>query len=455
MGNTEKNATPAVTELILRLSQHFPKHTFFTTSYLTTQQVTDKQLPPNVGVIVSAIDYPLRRTDGKDEQDKKFAEQLDNWKKVTNNIYIWDYINNFDDYLTPFPILKIAQQRLQLFKQHGASGIFFNGSGYSYSSFDEMRTFVLSALLINPELPVDELIKSYFNQEYPVSKKWLYDYYTELENNAQSGKRLGLYAGIRESEKGFLYPEKFIKFYDEMGNFVSEAKGKERKKLHELQTALSFTRMELARDHGFDAYGYAKRNGKDIQPLPQTREWIAQLKEHKAFAGMEYYNESAYEIDYYIKEWEQYILASDIKKSLFLGMNPSATPKLNKNDSKKLTDGTHGLPGDYHCGWVIIPGEECTINLPVKGLNASGTFYISFLNLPRHRIYAPQQVQLLKDGVAYKTIDLKPEDSPEKGEMMKATVPADLNGTEQLSIKISCLKKPGTQMGIDEIAFIP
>lgn len=455
LGNTEKNATPAVTELILRLSQRFPKHTFFTTSYLTTQQVTDKQLPPNVGVIVSTIDYPLRRTDGKDEQDKKFAEQLDNWKKVTNNIYIWDYINNFDDYLTPFPILKIAQQRLQLFKQHGASGIFFNGSGYSYSSFDEMRTFVLSALLINPELPVDELIKSYFNQEYPVSKKWLYDYYTELENNAQSGKRLGLYAGIRESEKGFLYPEKFIKFYDEMGNFVSEAKGKERKKLHELQTALSFTRMELARDHGFDAYGYAKRNGKDIQPLPQTREWIAQLKEHKAFAGMEYYNESAYEIDYYIKEWEQYILASDIKKSLFLGMNPSTTPKLNKNDSKKLTDGTHGLPGDYHCGWVIIPGEECTINLPVKGLNASGTFYISFLNLPHHRIYAPQQVQLLKDGVAYKTIDLKPEDSPEKGEMMKATIPADLNGTEQLSIKISCLKKPGTQMGIDEIAFIP
>ena len=171
LGNTEKNATPAVTELILHLSQRFPKHTFFTTSYLTTQQVTDKQLPSNVGVIVSAIDYPLRRTDGKDEQDKKFAEQLDNWKKVTNNIYIWDYINNFDDYLTPFPILKIAQQRLQLFKQHGASGIFFNGSGYSYSSFDEMRTFVLSALLINPELPVDELIKSYFNQEYPVSKK--------------------------------------------------------------------------------------------------------------------------------------------------------------------------------------------------------------------------------------------------------------------------------------------
>ena len=55
-----------------------------------------------------------------------------------------------------------------------------------------------------------------------------------------------------------------------MGNFVAEAKGKERKKLHELQTALSFTRMELARDHGFDAYGYAL-SLIHILPIPSIR----------------------------------------------------------------------------------------------------------------------------------------------------------------------------------------
>ena len=88
IGNTEKNATPAVTELILRLSQRFPRHFFFTTSYLTTQQVTDKQLPPNAGVIVSAINFPLRRIDGKDAKEKAFAGQLEQWKNVTKNIYI-------------------------------------------------------------------------------------------------------------------------------------------------------------------------------------------------------------------------------------------------------------------------------------------------------------------------------------------------------------------------------
>lgn len=455
MGNTEKNATPAVTELILRLAQRFQKHTFFTTSYLSTQQATEKPLPANAGVMVSAIDFPLRRIDGKDAQEKKFAQQLENWKKVTKNIYIWDYINNFDDYLTPFPILKIAQQRLRFFKQNGASGIFFNGSGYNYSSFDEMRTFVLSALLINPEQSVDDLVKSYFNQEYPVSKKWLYDYYIDLENSTQSGKKLGLYAGIQESENSFLNLEKFTEFYDEMGDFVSDAKGQERKKLHGLQTALSFTRLEMGRDHSYDAYGYAKRNEKEIQANPQARKWITQLKEHKAFAGMDCYNESSNEIDYYIKEWEQYILASDIKKNSFLGIAPSSTPKMNKNSLKRLTDGTHGLPDNYHFGWIIFPQEECTIDLPVKEVNESGTVYISFLNLPRHRIYAPQQIEVSRDGASYKKINLNAEDSVEKGEMVKAIVPIDLNGTELLSIKIIGTKKPGAQIGVDEIAFIP
>lgn len=429
MGNTAQNATPAVTELVFRLCNRFPNHFFFTTSYLSTRQVTDKQLPANAGVMISAIDFPLRQIDNKEGHVKKFKEQLEQWKKVTENIYIWDYINNFDDYLTPFPVLKIAQQRLKLFKKQGAKGVFYNGSGYSYSSLDEMRTFVLSALLINPELSVDELIRKYLYQEYPVTKRWLYDYYLGLENETQSGKELGLYAGIRNSENSYLQRDEFIKFYDEIGDFVTNAKGRERKMLHGLQTALTFTRLELGREFGYD---------NDAQ----ARQWIAQLKEHKAFAGMECYNESGDEIDYYIKEWEQYILASDLKKkSLFQGMVPT------------LTDGIHGLPGNYHCGWVIFAQKENMIDLPVEGINASGTVYISFLNLPRHRFYPPQEIELLKDGVSYKKIRPESKSPVEKGEMMKVTIPAELKGTGQLSIKLTGQDWPGAQIGVDEIAF--
>lgn len=455
LGNTEKNATPAVTALILRLAQRFPEQSFFTTSYLSTHQVPDKQLPANAGVIISAIDFPIQWTDQESPQEKKFAAQLEQWKNVTKNIYIWDYINNFDDYLTPFPILKIAQQRILSFKRYGASGIFLNGSGYTYSSFDDVKTFALSALLINPELSVENLVKSYLHQEYPTSKKWLYDYYMDLENATTSGKRLGLYASIQASEKSFLQPDRFTKFYDEMGDFVSNAKGKERKRLHQLQTALSFTRLEIGREHGSNTYGYGKRNQNAIQPAPQVREWLARLQEYKAFNGMEYYNESSDEIGHYTEEWEQYILASDLRKSLFLGKMPVITPSPDTSQLKTLTDGIHGLPSNYHCGWTILSDEEYTIQLSVDNIHSSGTVYISFLSLPAHRIYAPQQIELLKDGTSYKKVDRKTGEASEKGEMIKTAIPINLDDTKQLSIKITRYKKSGAQTGIDEIAFIP
>ena len=240
-----------------------------------------------------------------------------------------------------------------------------------------------------------------------------------------------------------------------MGDYVSDAKGKERKKLHELQTALSYTRLEMGRNHSYDPYGYAQRNGKQIQPTPQARKWLTQLKEHHAFTGMEYYNESADEIDYYIKEWEQYILASDIKKNLFLGIMPSSTPPTDKDGLKRLTDSTHGLPGNYHCGWTTLPKEEYEISLPVKGINKTGNIYISFLNLPRHRFYPPRQIEISKDGAIYKTINLETDDSVEKGELVKTTTPIDLNGAEQVNIKVMVAKKPRAQIGIDEIVFVP
>lgn len=457
-GNTARNATPAVTGLIDRLARNFPDHMFFTISYLSTQKPAEKALPANAGIIVSAIDYPLRFTHASTPEGKKFAQRLKQWNKVAKNIYIWDYINNFDDYLTPFPVLKIAQQRLKFFQSQGASGIFLNGSGYSYSSFEDVKTFVLSALLINPDLSVDELVRRFLHQEYPTAKKWLYDYYTDLENKVEfERKQLGLYAGIRESESAFLDPERFTQFYDEIGNFVNASKGEERKKLHQLQTALSFTRLETGRNHSTDSYGYAKQDGKTIRPLPQVQKWVEQLNEYKAFPAMTAYNESGDQINHYLEEWKQHIWASDRSGNLLSGITPSVVPSWEDKDINLslLTDGTHGLPGNYHFGWVIIPKHECRIDLPVKNLKASGTLHLSFLQLNRHRIYAPQKMELLKDGVSYKTMDIKPEKTDEKGKMVKVSVPVDINDTKLLSVKLTCPQKPGAQIAIDEIALIP
>lgn len=457
LGNTSRNATPAVTLLVNRLAKRFPDHLFFTTSYLSTQKIPEMQLAPNVGVIISAIDLPLRLVNKKGAPEKQFAQRLKQWKKVTRQIYIWDYISNFDDYLTPFPILKIVRERLAFFRDNGVSGIFLNGSGYDYSSMDDVKTFVLSALLIYPEQSIEELLQRYIHQEYPQSHKILYPYYCSLENKIQPGIRLNMYAGVQEAEKLYLSAKEFIQFYDELSELTDKVKGEERKKLHRLRTALSFIRLELGRIHSYHPYGYATRKGEKLELRPQTRTWISRLEEQEAFPEMKHYNESAIETGQYIKEWKQYIIDSSTSRNLLLGEKLSSGSSLDENytDLARLTDGTSGLPVDYHCGWLISSAEELILNIPPKPTDRAGNLSIGFLHIPRHKIYAPRTVNLLKDGKPYKQLTIAAALPGEKGQIVRCNGFVELKDGEQLTLKIKRSPKEKAQVAIDEISLTP
>lgn len=456
LGNTPQDATPAVTQLIVRLAKRFPVHSFFTTSYLSTRKVPSMELPQNVGVIISAMELPLRLVNRNHAQEKQFIQLLNQWKNVTKQIYIWDYINNFDDYLTPFPVLKIARERFGFFRDNGVKGLFLNGSGYDYSSFDDIKTYALSALLINPELTVEGLVKKYVSQEYLQSKETIYPYYCSLENQIQPGKRLNLYGGVQEAEKVFLSTAEFAGFYEELSALTDNIKGIERKKLHMLRTALSFTRLELGRIHSFNPYGYASQKEGKIKLLPQTQDWLNRLKEHEAFPHMRYYNESSVEIDHYIKEWEQYIAAPIKSHNLLLGEKLTCDSKLDENytNLSLLTDGTRGLPGNYHFGWFISSVGDLILNLPAKPSDRTGKLCLSFLHLPKHRFYPPQSIELFKDGEPYKQIPVSLVSPGEKGEIVESNTAIELKSNQQLTIKIKRSQMEKAQIAIDEISFV-
>lgn len=88
-GNDSQSATPAVARLLRRLAERFPHHSFFTTAYLTTRQAPQGSLPENTGVIISAIDLPLRYGTTQTEAWREFAAQVNAWKKVVRRVYVW------------------------------------------------------------------------------------------------------------------------------------------------------------------------------------------------------------------------------------------------------------------------------------------------------------------------------------------------------------------------------
>ena len=339
-GNTTDDASPTVFAMIERLARRFPNHIFFTSHYSTTKSLPDHRMPENTGVLVSAIDYPLCAVET--ERDTQFENLLKQWAEKVSHVYVWDYINNFDDYFTPFPIFRIMQHRLQMYARSHVKGVFLNGSGSDYCTWQYIHTMVLAELLKNPDSDCKELIERYCRERYPKAGKLVADFLLLQEEwTARQGKQLPIYGGVSQAVKSYLPEKEFIDFHNAFTTLVPETSGDERRVMDRLCRAMSLTRLELMRLSGnIDGYQtyydhLAALEGKDT----------------------EVYSESCWTVDAYLKDYSE--MAEHAAKTkhgnLLLGKRLKPLNRLDEeySDISILTDGLLGLPSNYHCGQMI------------------------------------------------------------------------------------------------------
>ena len=293
-GNTSTNATPAVTKMMRKLAKRFPKHQFFTSAYHSTRMAPKEKLPSNVGVLISAIDLPMRVTFTENKGYRTFVSMVREWKEKTDLIYIWDYSRNYSDYLSPFPCLKVMQHRFQLYDRLGVKGIFLNGSGDDYAAFDDMQTCIFGKMMYDLALNIDAEVQKYYKINYPETGELLADYYLKLERRVdETNHIIPLYGSMEEVVESYLNVKEFSEFRTQMENVAEKATGPEKEKLHYLLTALSFTQLQIL-----------VMNPSDSNQQLKTK-LIEQLKEHKKLKGMKNYGETDADIDAYIKKLEK------------------------------------------------------------------------------------------------------------------------------------------------------
>lgn len=379
-GNTSKSATPAVTSLITKLAKQFPKHHFYTSAYNTTTEAPLQKLPENAGVLISAIDLPLNTNGINSKEYSSWKNILAKWKSVTDKVIVWDYMRNFDDYLTPYPCLMSIQQRLKWYKSLGVYGVFFNGSGDDYSSFDDLQTYIISSLLKNCDIDVADCTKKYLERFYPISHKVIYDYYIGLENTVKE-KNISLewYSGIDTALGNYLDADSFRTFYSELDRISKSAKDEERKKLNMLLTALNFTQLEIIRS------GYFK---DEIKNKEKTNEYVELLKGFANFKNMTKYKEAYGNLSEYTDSW---------KKNTYFKENEGY--HISVSNYNKLTDGYYGSAFDYHTHWVILREESNEFNISEIKSGKDITVLMSFLNAPKWKISLPSKIEIFQDGV--------------------------------------------------------
>lgn len=378
-GNTPTSASPSVASLIRRLASDFPFHMFYASAYNTTREIPAVKFPENAGVIISAIDLPLDASADLSLKYAKWSGNIKEWSKVTDKVIVWDYMKNFDDYLTPFPCLSAVRNRLQFYRRIGVYGVFFNGSGDDFSTFDDLQTYVISSLMKDSGLDIYSLIEKYLQKYYPSCSEIIYEYYSSLERKISGkGKLLDFYSGIDYALDTFLDAADFVSFYYELDKVSKNTDGMERKRLNSLLTALNFTQLEIIRS------GRA-----DQAETKRYKEYISLLEGATAFDNMKNFRETGGSISAYIKNWHDLMFYRNDEDNIIAGKEIGG--------DMTLTDGYFGFPNDYHLHWKIYSGREIEWAVKVDG-DSKLSVELSFLHAPGWKISAPSKVEIFRNG---------------------------------------------------------
>ena len=157
-----------------------------TFAYEYTRTVPTNVVPrDNVIVRLCSIECCFAHTvdDENCKFNKEFMADLEGWSKICNNLYIWDYVNNYSETFQPFPNFAVLQRNVQVFYEHGAKGLYEEGNYYMAKcngEFYELRSYLLSKLMENPYRDdYDELMLNYLEVVYGPGGKYLKEYLDE------------------------------------------------------------------------------------------------------------------------------------------------------------------------------------------------------------------------------------------------------------------------------------
>jgi hypothetical protein len=341
-------------------------------------------MPENAGVLISAINFPLCST--QTPQEEKFVELLNKWHKYTGRVYIWDYINNFDDYFTPFPVFEIFQHRLRLYAQAGVQGVFMNGSGHEYSTFYRLKTHMLSMLLSDPNADWRTLLKEYCAETYPVTGNIIYDFLIKQEDMVKEMKaNLSLYDGVANAVNTYLPAEEFADFHNKLFSMLPKTEGDEHKSVERIVRATMLTHLELNRMSA-DTLGCNKM-------LRELEKLTAE--------GIVAYSEAGGTLKSYVDDYRYMLRRADEiwEKDLLKGVKLEPLTPLDEdyNDISVLTDGLLGLPSCYHCGQML---SSATPALQIAVPHVAGMSHLR-VNMTKNAIFhisLPLRVVLTANG---------------------------------------------------------
>lgn len=411
-----EQGTPAgsLIKFVNRVAGNFPDKKITTLAYAYTHKAP-KNLKPanNVYIFLSNIEAYRDKTLADEGSANQFRTDLKAWNTLTQNIFVWDYITQFTNYLAPFPNFHTLQPNIQYMKDNGVKGIFAQGSGETYGEWAELRCYVEAKLLEDAKADARKLMQDFITDYYgPKAGPHLLNYLDLVQAKmTASHRKLDIYGNPINEWKTWLTPElldQYSQLFDKAEAAV-EGNAKLQERVMKARLPLEYVVFQQARFYGIEKHGmFVKNDNCDWTVKPKLEEKVARFVANCNKAGVTELAEGGLTPDKYLAEW-QGILKGGVMKSLAVGASVALQYPFAEDYPAKgkatLTDGNPGYT-DFSYNWLCFYGVQMVATVDMGKVQRVQAVKMHFLDDPRHWIFTPEKVivEVSEDGQQYKPL---------------------------------------------------
>lgn len=410
----EEEGSPAgpIIRFVNELAREFPDKIISTLAYQYSRQAPRVTVPEsNVQIMLCTIELNRSQPIAEDERSASFMNDIVDWGRIANHIYLWDYTVNFSHHITPFPNLHVLQPNIQLFADNHVLYHFQQSNTDTGHEFSELKSYLLARLLWNPAVDVDSLINDFLAGYFGKAAPFIQSYMDALQGEIIKTKEwLDIYGHPTAHQETFLSEDLMHRYFEDFRRAKEAVRSDSVRLLHvkTYELPVQYAAMEIGKNQMFTPRGWFEIEDSVYLLRPEMSEMLESFYQTCQKAGVRSLNESGLTPDDYYESTRRFLdlkVEGNLAFRTAVKAEPSASPKYSSGDVSYLTNGVSGA-NDYKVHWVGWEATDFTVDLDLGQVIKMDTIRLGSLYDPKSWIFHPRSVTCLisADGSDYRAI---------------------------------------------------
>jgi hypothetical protein len=449
----EGSPAGSLIKFVNRVAANFPDKRITTLAYGYTHKAPSGLKPAsNVYIFLSNIDAYRDKPLATEGSASAFRNDLKAWGVITSNLFVWDYVTQFTNYLAPFPNWHTLQANMQYLVDNGVKGVFVQGSGETYGELAELRCYLIARLLEDSRADVKVLTQQFLRDYYGQrAAPHIQEYVDLVQARLLASKRkLDIYGNPVNDVSSWLSPENldtYSAIFDK-AEAATEGNPKFSDRVMKARLSLEYTVLQQARFFGIEKFGVFEKDSKGnwaVKPkLPEkVKRFVANCKR----AGVTELSEGGLNPDQYGAEWDAVFQAGRVPTVAVgaqINIKNSWVEDYPAKGARTLIDGTSGY-ADFSYNWLCFYRVPMVATIDLGKPTSIKTVVTHFLDDPRHWIFTPKRIEIAisTDGSKWNTAMEFNSPAPEEHyEIARKEYAANLNGKNYRYVRITAFGQP-------------